>query len=38
MVVDAKEVEVVNTLVFETLGNPEREREFKFKVIEKMGI
>ncbi|XRP96761.1 TIGR00703 family protein [Methanocaldococcus sp. 16A] len=38
MVVDAKEVEIVNTLVFETLGNPEKEREFKLKSLKKWGF
>ncbi|MEO2116993.1 MAG: TIGR00703 family protein [Methanocaldococcus sp.] len=38
MVVEAKEVEMVNTLVFETLGNPEKEREFKLKSLKKWGF
>ncbi|WP_423792560.1 TIGR00703 family protein [Methanocaldococcus indicus] len=38
MVVDAKEVEIVNTHVFETLGNPEKEREFKLKSLKRWGF
>ncbi|ADG12895.1 TIGR00703 family protein [Methanocaldococcus infernus] len=38
MVVDAKQVEIINTLVFETLGNPEKEREFKLKSLKKWGF
>ncbi|ENN96053.1 hypothetical protein J422_04258 [Methanocaldococcus villosus KIN24-T80] len=38
MVLEPKELEVVNTLVFETLGNPEREREFKLKTLKKWGF
>jgi len=38
LVVDAKEVEMINTLVFETLGNPEKEREFKLKSLKRWGF
>ena len=38
MAVDSKEIEVENTLVFETLGDPEREREFKLKSLKKWGF
>ncbi|MRI59219.1 MAG: TIGR00703 family protein [Epsilonproteobacteria bacterium] len=35
---DPKEVLLLNTLVFETLGNPEKEREFKLKALKKWGF
>ncbi|AXI24660.1 TIGR00703 family protein [Methanofervidicoccus sp. A16] len=38
MAVESKEVELENTLVFETLGNPEKEREFKLKSLKKWGF
>ncbi len=33
-----KEVQALNTLVFETLGSPEKEREFKFKELKRWGF
>jgi len=33
-----KEEQLLNTLVFETLGNPEKEREFKVKALKKWGL
>ncbi len=33
-----KEEQVLNTLVFETLGQPEKEREFKFKSLKRWGF
>jgi len=38
LTLEAKEVELENTLVFEALGNPEREREFKLKSLKKWGF
>jgi uncharacterized protein (TIGR00703 family) len=35
---DLKETMLLNTLVFETLGNPEKEREFKIKSLKKWGF
>ncbi len=35
---DLKENMLLNTLVFETLGNPEKEREFKIKTLKKWGF
>ncbi|NPA03755.1 MAG: TIGR00703 family protein, partial [Epsilonproteobacteria bacterium] len=35
---DLKEAMLLNTLVFETLGNPEKEREFKLKALKKWGF
>jgi len=35
---DLKEAMLLNTLVFETLGNPERERQFKLKQLKKWGF
>ncbi len=37
-VVEIREIQAVNTLVFETLGQPEREREFKFKALKRWGL
>ncbi len=37
-IADLKEYQAVNTLVFETLGQPEREREFKFKSLKRWGL
>ncbi len=36
--VELREIQAVNTLVFETLGNPEKEREFKFKSLKRWGL
>jgi uncharacterized protein (TIGR00703 family) len=35
---ELKEQLLLNTLVFETLGNPEKEREFKLKTLKKWGF
>ncbi len=35
---DLREVQSLNTLVFETLGQPEREREFKLKELRRWGF
>jgi uncharacterized protein (TIGR00703 family) len=37
-ITDLKELNAVNTLVFETLGQPEKEREFKLKSLKKWGF
>ncbi len=33
-----REIQALNTLVFETLGQPEKEREFKFKELKRWGF
>ncbi len=33
-----REIQALNTLVFETLGQPEKEREFKFKSLKRWGL
>ena len=38
MITELRESQLLNTLVFETLGNPEREREFKIKQLKKWGF
>ncbi len=38
MITELREAQLLNTLVFETLGNPEREREFKIKQLKKWGF
>jgi len=38
LAIESKEIEIENTLVFETLGNPEKEREFKLKSLKKWGF
>jgi uncharacterized protein (TIGR00703 family) len=38
MVEQLKEAMLLNTLVFETLGKPEKEREFKLKSLKKWGF
>ncbi len=35
---ELRELQVLNTLVFETLGSPEKEREFKFKALKRWGL
>ncbi len=35
---ELKETIALNTLVFETLGQPEKEREFKFKSLKRWGL
>ena len=35
---ELREIQALNTLVFETLGQPEREREFKFKSLKRWGL
>ncbi len=35
---ELKEQQALNTLVFETLGQPEKEREFKFKSLKRWGL
>jgi uncharacterized protein (TIGR00703 family) len=35
---EPKGIQALNTLVFETLGEPESEREFKFKALKKWGL
>ena len=37
-VLELRELQALNTLVFETLGQPEKEREFKFKSLKKWGL
>ena len=37
-VLELKELQALNTLVFETLGQPEKEREFKFKSLKRWGF
>jgi len=38
MSLDLKESKLLNTLIFETLGNPEKERQFKLKQLKKWGF
>ena len=38
MITELREAQLLNTLVFETLGNPEKEREFKIKQLKKWGF
>ena len=38
MISELRETQLLNTLVFETLGNPENEREFKIKQLKKWGF
>ncbi len=38
MVSEIKEAQLLNTLVFETLGEPQKEREFKLKTLKKWGF
>ena len=35
---ELRELQALNTLVFETLGQPEKEREFKFKSLKRWGL
>ncbi len=35
---ELKEIQALNTLVFETLGQPEKEKEFKFKSLKRWGL
>lgn len=35
---ELREVQVLNTLIFETLGDPKREREFKLKSLKRWGF
>ncbi len=35
---ELREIQALNTLVFETLGQPEKEREFKFKSLKRWGL
>ncbi len=35
---ELREIQVLNTLVFETLGQPEKEREFKLKALKRWGF
>lgn len=35
---ELREMQALNTLVFETLGQPEKEREFKFKSLKRWGL
>ncbi len=37
-VLELREIQALNTLVFETLGQPEKEREFKFKDLKRWGL
>ncbi len=37
-VAELREIQALNTLVFETLGQPEKEREFKFKSLKRWGL
>lgn len=37
-VLELREIQALNTLVFETLGQPEKEREFKFKSLKRWGL
>ncbi len=37
-ILELREIQALNTLVFETLGQPEREREFKFKALKRWGL
>ncbi len=38
MITEIREAMLLNTLVFETLGQPEKEREFKLKSLKKWGF
>jgi len=38
MITELRMAEILNTLVFETLGQPEKEREFKIKSLKKWGF
>ncbi len=38
MITELREAQLLNTLVFETLGEPSREREFKIKSLKKWGF
>jgi uncharacterized protein (TIGR00703 family) len=38
MLTELREAMLLNTLVFETLGNPEKERSFKVKALKKWGF
>ena len=38
MITQLREQQLLNTLVFETLGQPEKEREFKLKQLKKWGF
>jgi len=38
MITELREAQLLNTLVFETLGNPEKEKEFKIKQLKKWGF
>ncbi|NPA88381.1 MAG: TIGR00703 family protein, partial [Epsilonproteobacteria bacterium] len=38
MITELRREQLLNTLVFETLGAPEREREFKIKSLKKWGF
>jgi len=38
MITELREQQLLNTLVFETLGQPEKEREFKLKQLKKWGF
>ncbi len=35
---ELREIQALNTLVFETLGQPEKEREFRFKSLKRWGL
>ncbi|WP_456464749.1 TIGR00703 family protein [Desulfurobacterium sp.] len=37
-VAELREIQALNTLVFETLGQPEKGREFKFKSLKRWGL
>ncbi|WP_293446263.1 TIGR00703 family protein [Persephonella sp.] len=37
-IVELRELQAINTLVFETLGQPEKEREFKLKSLKRWGF
>ncbi len=37
-ILQLRELQTINTLVFETLGQPEREREFKLKSLKRWGF
>ncbi len=37
-IVELRELQAINTLVFETLGRPEKEREFKLKSLKRWGF
>ena len=38
MITEVREAMLLNTLIFETLGQPEKEREFKLKSLKKWGF